>query len=67
MDKIVNLLRFALGAIVRVDTVMATSESLRENIGAELRSRVVTRIYFPSQPSSRDERGFGQSGMLFWI
>ena len=65
MDKIVSLLRFALGAIVRVDTVMATSESLRENIGSELRSRGVTRIYFPSQPSSRDERGFGQSGMLF--
>ena len=65
MDKIVNLLRFALGAIVRVDTVMATSESLRENIGAELRSRGVTRIYFPSQPSSRDERGVHQGGMLF--
>ena len=65
MDKIVNLLRFALGAIVRVDTVWATSDNHSDNIGSEMKSRGLTQIYFPSQPSSRDKRGVHQSDMLF--
>ncbi len=65
MDKIVGLLRFALGAMVRVDSVMGASDSFREDIGAERRSRGIARIYFPGQPSSRDKSGFSQGGMLF--
>lgn len=65
MDKIVGLLRFALGAIVRVDTVWATSEDSRDNLGSEMQSRRLIQTYYPSQPSCRDMRGVHQSTMLF--
>ena len=65
VDKIVSLLRFALGAMVRVDTIMASSENRRQENGEEMRSRDVISIYYPSQPSSGDEGGVHQSNMLF--
>ena len=65
VDKIVSLLRFALGEIVCVDTMWATSENPDANIASKMTSGVFTWIYYPSQLYSKDEGGVHQSNMLF--
>ena len=65
VDKIVSFLRFALGAIVRVGYILATSNNLPENRRSAMTGGDLVWIYYPSQPSSRDERGVHQSEMLF--
>ena len=63
--KITTFLCFAIDQIVCLDSVIATSDNIYQDVGYGNKNLVEIRIYYPSLPYSKDELKIHWHGMLF--
>ena len=63
--KITNFLCFAIDKTVSLDSVEATADNLRQDLGEEQTGLMPVNIYYSSRPYSTDEPKIYQHDMLF--
>lgn len=62
--KITNFLCFAIDKTVSLDSMSATADNLRQDLGEGQTRRVLVNIYYSSLPYSKDEPKIDQHDML---
>ena len=62
--KITNFLCFAMDQIVSLDSMSATSDNLRQDIGEGKTETIPIDIYYPSWPYSKDEPDTNESKLF---
>ena len=62
--KITNFLCFAIDKTVSLDSMSATADNLRQDLGGGQTRLVPVNIYYPSRPYSKDEPKIHQHDML---
>ena len=65
IHKITTFLCFAIDQTVVLDSMKATSDNLRQDIGEGKTRTIPINIYYPSRPYSKDEPKIHQHHMLF--
>lgn len=65
IEKITAFLCFVMDEIVCLETVTATADNLRQDIGNDRTAPIRVKVYCPSWPYSKDEPKINKLNMLF--